>query len=294
MTSGAWVTLIFGDRKYANGVAVLSRSIQKAGSKYPLYCMVTEDIAEDLSTVEFISKFATIIKVPYINASTRMKSKKQQNIYGNWINHSFTKWNILNPEAFKDVGLDKIIFIDADSFMTKNCDRLFDMDAPAMCFSSPWVSPYVKYGVRSSYIKRNREPFHGDIITADDVRRGLNHSIVGLGCLLLVEPSKVIFDSLLSLLKNGRYEPHANCISGPDEQALADAYLQAGVSKFTHIHQQYTFVVGKTDWFKGTPSLLQWYNSKPWLEDRGNWPDLKIWYDLWDEISAETGLKLIE
>lgn len=285
----AWVTLVFGDRRYANGVAVLSESLKNAGSKYPLYCMVTDDIYNDEATVEFIRKFAVVVRVPYISMETSMKSKKQNDIYGKWINNSFTKWNILNPDI---LPFSKVCFIDADALVVSNCDDLFDLRTPAMCFSSPWIFPYTKSRARNPYIVRD-EPAHGASISVDRVKTGLRSCVVGLGCMVVISPDAGLYNRLMEKSKNPTYG-NANCISGPDEQLLAEVYIDHGTVQFTHIHQRYTAVVGKTNWCKEPAIVLQWYNSKPWLESPDAWPDLAIWYQIWDTIKAKYNVELVQ
>lgn len=281
MPTRVWCTLVMLKPDYACGAAVVARTLRNHGTKYPIWCMVTDDIPADC--IEFLrGEFDNIVTVPLISHETvPMKSKKQNEIYGGWIHHSFTKWNIMNPELFP---VEKVILIDADMMFLQNCDELFDMPAPAATFSSPWAVPYHRpHGKPNPY----GELQHGAIVPNAKIRRGFAGGILALACMVLVKPSVESYDTMLTILRRDKQYGSSNCISGFDEQLLAETWL-ASAEPIHHIHQQYNWVVGKKKWLKPNvkPKTQQYYNGKPWKEsrDESEWDDVRMWYVIWDQV----------
>lgn len=284
----AWVVVLFGGKEashYANGVIALKQSMINVGSQYPLICLMTEDIPQNIA--DTLQSFGIkVIRIPYITADLTLKTQKQYHIYGSWIKNACTKWTILNPKIMCDHRgrpYDKVYLLDADSLMMENCDSLFELEAPAMTFGSPWGFPHL--GTQGSY----GNPEHGDRISADAVKRGLACSFVGLACGVLASPNQAYFDRLLKLLAAPKLYLNKKCISGPDEQILARVFLEEGVTEFTHVSSRYNSIVGKTDWQPDPPIIMQWYNDKPWYPAQ-EWDDIKIWKAVWDQ----TGMTLIK
>lgn len=275
--ANAYVTLVMKGDKYIPGAIVLAESLKTVGSKYPTICMITNDVSEDGIT-ELSKHFTKVIGVPYITKkSTKMISQKQEKIYSNWIQQSYTKWNILNHKLF---DYDKLLFVDADMIFLENCDCLFNLPAPAMTFSSPWAKPYRRNGINNPY----GELKHGESVNAKSIIKGFT-SIVGVGSLVLVEPDDSIFDAFKSILSRDEIYGHSKCINGVDEQSITETYLSIGC-QFTHIHQQYNWLVGKSNWLINgeKPKTYHYYNTKPWEMNRSQWEDLQNWWQHADSI----------
>lgn len=276
-----WCTLVMCNDKYAIGAAVVAESLRGVETKYPIWCMVTNEVSKECK-IWLEIYFDKIVEVPVIKQNVKnMKSKKQRLIYGSWINQSFTRWNALNPELFP---VDKIITLDADMLFIENCDILFELEPPALTFSNPWASTYMKkgYGLMNPY----GEMKHGSLVKHSAIRRGLKRSFVGLGCMALLRPSKLIWETMNTIL-NCKVYGHDGCASGFDEQIIAEVHMVLDM-KIYHIHQQYNWYTGKNNWLKEgmTPKTYQWYVSKPWKQNREDWPDLDIWYMYIDTMST--------
>lgn len=281
-----WCTLVMLNDNYIPGALILAKSLHDVKTKYPIWCMVDEHVSTSgINVLEQI--FDKVVKVPtLIQPVAKMKSKKQNEIYGSWIHASFTKFNILNPDLFP---VDKIMFLDADMLFIENCDELFELNTPAMTFSSPWARPYVKtkYAIYNPY----GEMKHGQTVAKNKIIRGFNKSILGLACMMLVKPNKKTYDIMLRLLRRDNVYGNSDCVSGFDEQLVAETLLATGEPIY-HIHQQYNFVIGKYNWLVNgeKPKTLQWYNSKPWDEDptkEGQWDDVKLWHSIKDKFIEE-------
>src|SRR5579872_796430 len=134
----AYYTLVMKGDNYIPGALVLGKSLREVKTKHKLICMVTEDVS--INGKEILKLvYDQIVLVPYITGNCiPMPSQKQRDMYDNWINDSFTKWNILKiGEEYK-----KVLFVDADMIFLENCDHLFDLETPAAIFSLPWAKPY--------------------------------------------------------------------------------------------------------------------------------------------------------
>lgn len=294
-----WCTLVMLNDTYACGAAVVAHMLRKVGTKYPIWCMVADGVSRE--TEELLKgQFDNVVRTPLLEyPSVQLKSKKQNEIYGSWIHASYTKLNIFNPAYFPADKVNKIILLDADMMVKKNIDHLFDLDAPAMTFSSPWAHPYVKgkrfQGCKNFY----GEMKHGQIVSRSNIIKSFNKSILGLACMVLVKPSAVAYDHAINLLNACDEYGNSSCVSGFDEQLFAEVVLAMNVP-IRHIHQQYNWIVGKTDWLLNgeEPSTQQFYNGKPWLGvfdansrkkivDNSEWQDVRDWWVEADEIIAK-------
>lgn len=296
----AWCTLVMLDEAYAAGAVVVAESLKAVGSKYPIYCMVVRNPARgrclangkmtknyagiSRECVEFMRPhFAGIIEVSFLTASTKnMRSTKQDEIYGDWINHCFTKGWILDPTK---QPARKMMFLDADMMFNKNCDELFDLPAPAMTFSSPWAYPYHVPPPDNPLSRGHYNPYwndtlkrglaHGELVPADAIEAGLRESVVGFACMMLVEPSTFMMNEFLREIKllpedriakkiaresnqppNGESlrVGYGKCISGFDEQVFAAIFLRTNTPCY-NIHQRYNWIVGKDNWLAAELNL---------------------------------------
>lgn len=180
MDSCAYVTLIMKSDKYVAGALVLAHSLRKSGTTNSLVCMVTSDIS--VRAVKALKKFFDFVwTVPYIRQRcVTFKSRRQRELYEDWIEESFTKWNCLNHKIFG--RFDKVLFIDADMMVVDNCDeQLFGLEPPAMTFSLPWAKPYTDEGIDNPY----GELKHGFDVNTDLVEKGFT-TFLGIGSLVLV------------------------------------------------------------------------------------------------------------
>ncbi len=180
MCSCAYVTLVMKNDKYVAGALVLAHSLRKSGTICPLICMVTSDIS--VRAVKVLKKFYDHVwTVPYIkHRCVSFKTKRQRDLYQDWIEESFTKWNCIDAKMFGKY--DKVIFIDADMLVINNCDKeLFSLEPPAMTFSQPWAKPYCSHGIDNPY----GELKHGFRLSPELVEKGFN-TFLGMGSLVLV------------------------------------------------------------------------------------------------------------
>lgn len=283
--SYAYVTLVMKGDKYIPGALVLAESLKSVHAKYPLICMVTNDVSSSAREA-LLKKYDNVVTVPYIHKkSIRMNSAKQAKIYGSWIEQSYTKWNILNKDLFP---YDKVLFVDADMIFIQNCDHLFNLQAPALTFSSPWAVPYKNNGIFNPY----GEVEHGKTIDSSLIIKGFS-SIIGISSLVLISPNTDVMKKFKSIIDENPIYGHRGCINGVDEQSIVETYISIGAT-FTHIHQQYNWLVGKHNWLINgeTPKTYHYYNTKPWEQNRNEWPDLAIWYAHVDHLCLDKSFRI--
>lgn len=181
MYSCAYVTLVMKSDKYVAGALVLARSLRRTATLCSLVCMVTSDIS--VRAVKSLKKsYDFVWTVPYIRQRcVTFKTRRQRDLYKEWIEESFTKWNCINPKTFG--RFDRVLFIDADMMVLDNCDhQLFSLEPPAMTFSLPWAKPYTVDGIDNPYGELN----HGFDVKPDLIQKGLK-SFLGIGSLVLVK-----------------------------------------------------------------------------------------------------------
>lgn len=296
----AWVVLLMIGDAYAPGALVVAHSLRAARTRHPLVCMVTHDVPAE-TRARLLGEpgrpiFDRVVEVPYIRRATRrFASQRQEEMYGSWIDRSFTKWNCL---AF--VEYERVLFIDADMVVLANCDDLFELPPPAASYSHPWARPWqAQGGICSPYVAEGGADIpHGARVPAALVLDALSgarfggSSYVGGGGLVLLEPSAERFAEYLALVGEGEvYGAQFACTSGGDETSIACLYARAG-RDWTNIHQRYSAIPWKTEWVSRDIRVYHYLGRKPWEMSREEWPDLADWWGHADRlVAAHPGLR---
>uniref|UniRef100_A0A6C0I1S3 Glycosyltransferase n=1 Tax=viral metagenome TaxID=1070528 RepID=A0A6C0I1S3_9ZZZZ len=313
-TKYAWCMLVIGDIEdgYLIGALVCAKSLKEQHTQYPIILMVTEEIWQTLQKNETIYNevFDSIVIVPIIEHPTlEFKSERQKEMYEHWINKSFTKWNCLTLTEYN-----KVILLDADMVFTSNCDELFELRAPAGCFSQPWAFPYQKHGaLYNPYIKSNkrwllnRDIPHGATIKACIIRDTIftkKSPTFAVGAfMVLLEPNIEDYTLLLDIIKSqtvyGKNMAHfggntIRSISGSDETAISLLYSYKNID-FTHIHQKFAAAMWKHEWVpSGEERAIHYFGkTKPWNMHIEEYPDLQIWWNIADLLCIDERFKLI-
>lgn len=301
----AWITLVMLGDRYVPGALVLGQSLQRVKTKYTTAVMVTKDVSADAKKA-LKTTFDRVIDVEYIMCDTAYpKTQRQKEIY-TWQDKSMTKWNCLLFTEWK-----KIIFLDADMRFLHNADDLFDLQAPAGCFSSAWAIPYggkdadpsrAKDGISNPYlayyrqISKNKNASdvpHGLSIPAGVLREAFKQpTFTVLGAVVLLEPGKELFNAVCDVvaaeLPYG--QSHRILANGAEEAAIVQATANKGVS-WRHIHQRYESIPYKPWWVEGVAEVdivaHHYLGAHPWALEREAWPDLAPWWAEADAIVAE-------
>lgn len=274
----AWVVLIMLGDSYAPGAFVLAHSLRKLQTKHSIVCMVTRDVSAEIRAQLLIVGYDEVIEVPYIEQKTKVK--KQNDKYKSWIDKSFTKWNCLMFTQY-----DRVILVDADIVFAINSDDLFDLQAPAACYTNPYAIPWKPDGLINCYIK-DHNLTHGSFISEKDILNSLKYgSFVGCGAMVLLEPNMKKYDEFCTMLRaTDVFGEKYNTISGADEIAIAIFYATTG---WTHIHQRYIAIPWKKDWVNTNIHAYHYYGFKPWEKNPAEFPDLTYWWSLSDELTTK-------
>lgn len=161
----AWVVLLMIGKAYAPGALVIAQSLRLVKTRHELVVMVTDDVPEE-TRAQLRLVFDRVVDIPYIeHTARRYDAKRQMEAYGGWMDRAFTKWNCLALTEY-----DKVILIDADMAAVANIDDLFDLPAPAACYSDPWAAPYKPDGSVNLYFG---QPWLGFSLGQD---RDLDHT----------------------------------------------------------------------------------------------------------------------
>lgn len=116
----AYITLL-SNKDYLEGVLVLDKSLKKVNSKYPLYCVLSKDITDDVINVLRLRGINYILlskKVFCGNVSSNTKRDTWD--FSNW-NYTFDKICIWGLKQFE-----KIVYLDSDMLIIRNIDHLFE------------------------------------------------------------------------------------------------------------------------------------------------------------------------
>ena len=109
---------------YLDGVLLLDYNLKVLNSKYPLLCLINENISDD--TIKVLDYFN--IKHKLVNSIT-YDNKDNVN---RW-NNTFDKLNVFNLTEY-----DKLIYLDTDMLILKNIDNLFEINRFTMVPDIPF------------------------------------------------------------------------------------------------------------------------------------------------------------
>ena len=175
MSNNAYITLM-STNNYIYGCIGLMYSWKNTNPKYPFYCVVTKDITkENIKILEAIG-YKVIIDDLYIPKSYYETLLKYENdeyvaigastadLTKNGWQYGWTKLRIFNYTQF-----DKLLYIDADSYIVQNLDDMFDR---------PGWSSVCEYDSTWTGLKRFQSAF------------------------FLIEPSTTVYEGLLQLAED--------------------------------------------------------------------------------------------
>lgn len=274
----AWITLVMRGDSYVPGALVLGQSLRDHKTKHELVVMVTPDVSTEARLL-LATVFHRVLPIAYLSAYvTRMATRNQQFIYGEWIHDSFTKFRMLGLTEYEE-----ICFLDADKLFLTNCDELFDVPSPASVWSNVWAEPFAPKTQRAM-----KNPFvhlkHGDQVPHNLVQNALRmsatekgeHTFVGGGGVIRLRPNRedmIAYEEALSKFSRREAFGDVNCRSGFDEQSIVWFYRTYRPDlRWTHIHQKYDFFVGRDEWLKEgdmvhEPKCYHYYgHRKPWFK----------------------------
>nr|ADV91288.1 p13 [Spodoptera frugiperda multiple nucleopolyhedrovirus]AFH59007.1 p13 [Spodoptera frugiperda multiple nucleopolyhedrovirus] len=262
----AYVTLVMLGDEYVKGAKVLAKSLLASNTTHALVCMVTCDVSAQARN-ELAQIYDRVVDVDYIvYECPSMLTKRQNQMYGKWIDKSFTKWQCL-----KLTDYEKIIYLDADHLVVKNIDHLFNLKAPAICFSD------------DNYGYYDRLQF-GDTIPPNSVATFMRYNkILCKAGTVLFEPNLTLYHTILNYLNAfNKYLTKSHFHNGFDEQVLLQALIHLDIP-ITQLSILYAWNAGSYYRLckKQEPYVINYYGDvKPWhFNDRCciDYMDVYIW-----------------
>jgi hypothetical protein len=213
----AYATLLYpnknGDCIYLDGAILTALGLRKQNVKYPIICMITKDISndivnilktlyDDIIVVDYISPIKKLNQITIISDIFSKEDYVDDNNYKEIIK-VFTKLHIFNSDIFK---YDKILFVDNDLIPINKYDELFNLNCPC-----GWLERILedteKYpGYMNKYTRVCdiwKKIKHGDKIHTQLYKvpgRSINSG------LLLIKPNKNIFDNMIKILQTPKNE----------------------------------------------------------------------------------------
>lgn len=276
----AFVTLVMlpNKRQYAAGAMVLAASLRRHSPDVDRVCMVTPDVTSEVRA-DLGTEFTHVIEVPYIQCRTRPpRTHKQKELYASSKDVMFTKWRCLGLAAYT-----KVLFLDADTLAVQRLDDVFDREAPAAVFNTPFT-----HWSDTEEPGRGCPHVDGAEISRNDIYAALeeNNGALGAGsCVLLAPASRldVAFEEWLHATAAGKPFGSPCCYSLFDEQALAEFMLHQVGATWHHLGAYWCCPSFRPSFVDGETSLvrvLHFIMCHPWRYVRSKattdtWP----WFD---------------
>lgn len=233
----AYVTFL-SNRRYLDGALALNKSLLLVNSRYPLYCLLSMNVEDDV--LERLEK-SGIVCIKLRDCVTADEHINEDAAYANW-NYTFDKLYMWGLTQFK-----KIVFLDSDMIITANIDHLFDKKP----FSAALAGVFFP--------------------TCENIR------ILNSG-LLVVEPDVVILDKMLEISKTLIPEMREKGLPLGDQDIInayfpdwfehKELILDDGYNLYAHYLQSYIRHSGYSfDGNKGKQIYVIHYVGveKPWM-----------------------------
>lgn len=233
----AYVTFL-SNRNYLDGALALHKSLQLVNANYPLYCLLSMNIEQEVIDVLESHKIGCIQLSECVTADDNVNKDKA---YSNW-NYTFDKLYMWGLTQFE-----KIVFLDSDMIVTANIDHLFECKP----FSAALAGIHFP--------------------TCENIR------ILNSG-LLVVEPDNDIKDKMIELSKTLIPEMMAKGLPLGDQDIInayfsdwfehKDLILDDGYNLYAHYLQSYIRHSGYSfNPRKGKPIYIVHYVGveKPWM-----------------------------
>lgn len=266
----AFVTLVMGESHYIYGALSMAHSLRLVKTNHKLVCMITDDLIKYKKILNNVFDEVVIVSYLIYDNNTNLYTKKQNAIYSKWKTFSYTKWQCLSLTNYT-----KVCLLDADLIIKKNIDHLFDLNSPAGCWGNNWDS-------RVNYYS---EYTYGDIISIDSINKGLCGGYLVNGHCVILDIEKDTYKKFLSFMNSYAYIKNNKCIAMYDEVAIVNFTLSEN-KKWTQLDKTYNTVPWKSNY--ENVYILHYFNiPKPWQMKRGEWDDLKLWYNNWDSLIKE-------
>jgi len=271
----AFVWLLMLGDSYAPGIFASVYSFRKHNTKHKLAIMYTKDVSANVINMlkNVIDDFYLVDYLQY--PSTKMITKNIR--YNIWIDKSYTKWQCLS------LPYDKVYFVDADQIACQNIDSVFENKTPASVFDCLSVKNTPNYPYKSI-----SKPFikPGTIVPKNMIKSGLfKKSTVASAAAILLSPNKNDYNNFLNMMKEmTKDKPFGfQCLFGHDEQSITYFYTIKKNVDWTALDYRYNTTHDYQKIHDIKPKIWHYINDKPWNIKSDLWPDVQLWWDIFDE-----------
>ena len=285
----AYVWLLMKGDAYLPGVFVSVYSVKRTKPTADLVVMVTPDVSDAARST--LLKVAThICCVPYISVkSLPLKTQRQREMYGHWIESAYTKLNCLA------LPYKKIIFMDADTVHLSSTEDLFELRAPAAPYANPFVKPLGKLpdhykGPRGKDGYPLHKAFISSVLVTNIIDKG---GVLPISSSMVLTPSIEDYNSYINLLKTFSVFGFTKCMNGYDEQSICYYYSKLKKKGWYAIHQRYNYIAWKDGFLcKGdAPKVIHYMSeTKPWMIAYNAYDDVITWYKMAADALEQTGI----
>lgn len=279
--SCSWVLVVWGHPKYLIGAIAAAHSLRMVKTKHKITLIYAE---MKIDEKKLYPLFDDVVHTDLWRFKVKpLRTKKQRELYGGIFSETAnTKWKCLMLYKYE-----KVMFLDSDIVVVKNCDDLFRLNAPAATFSNPFATPFVPGGIPNVY----GELAHGAKVPHSVILKGLvQGSFACMGSMVLLKPEKGLDQQHQAWMK--KREPYGNpaSFSAIDEQAICEFMS----TTWTHIDPIYQFIPWKKNWIPRIKDplhsayALHYYHDKPWTVGEGQgWEDTKIWWKIYHDFEKK-------
>jgi alpha-N-acetylglucosamine transferase len=259
---------------YLIATLVSAYALKKQKTKNKIVILLTPDV--DKKYYEIIRQIFDKI---YVTEYFIPSEKFMKNIVNDRWKYLYTKINLFRLIQYK-----KIVFINANLLPIKNCDYLFNYNAPAsvLAFNYDEFFDYTKKHIEDNYIKKYKTMC--DIKNIDDINdkdffKYGNTNNVMMSSLLVFEPNMDTYKTLKNIL-NGKNNKYKDLVFTNDEFFFTYFFRK----EWTFIDQRFNsmFFVKRYPYLKHI-FILNYQSGKPFLltskKKFSKYPEYKLWQE---------------
>lgn len=308
---------MLGD-KYIPGIIASVHSARKFGFVGDAICMIHGVSDESIAEME---KARILVKyVSLITHEPKYATKLQRDRYSSWIKHSFTKWNCLAYSEYHKIlflDADTLVIGSLDHIfkMSAPCSR-FDNNL----LNKKSAKKYKRKKVTdpSRFYKKPGTTILpvGSAIQDKSINSALHSmGVVATAQAVLIEPDEEDFEAYKDMLmkwENSKGSVGFKSLFTPDEQTISYFYgpynrgrtvnkfdpdisresNKSGPQKLKKWTSMGEINVLASTWdlsehqriYERLPTIVHYMNNpKPWEDECNKWPDLSIWWSMFND-----------
>jgi len=232
------------------GALLLGWSLKQTNTTYDCVAMVVPDVSrrersllrriyDRVVEVDTVKPPRTTQKMRYLTAEERTTLSRRM-----------TKYNI-----FRFIEYQKVLFIESSTYILRNIDEIFQLEAPA--------------GISSLVDSRSQSRYHGIKLSKEHIAKSLQLSHGIRGHMLMLVPDLSMYH--LSHSTRCRYkETH---FIQPDVEFITNLFR----AQWTHIHSKFASIPWQANTAKKAAYGVCLENFQPWKDDCPDFDEICRW-----------------